>query len=120
MISKNAHDLKNSFNTKFENFLPTDKQRLLERFLFDDEVVNIVKDVIFRCPKNNLQNELENKNIIQKKSNNNTLHFSGIESESKKFGNIPSLKKAKKVLEALPLMYRTKLNGVNYNSFKKI
>ena len=44
------YDIKISFTTKYEEFLPGDKMSTLENFLFNDDVYNFVKDAIFNHP----------------------------------------------------------------------
>ena len=52
------YDYKINLTTKYEEFLPGDKQSTLENFLFNEEVYNIVKDAIFKHPNNhNKKNE---------------------------------------------------------------
>ena len=52
------YDIKISFTTKYEDFLPGDKMSTLENFLFNDEVYNFVKDAIFsHPPAQNKKNE---------------------------------------------------------------
>ena len=52
------YDYKINLTTKYEEFLPGDKQSTLENFLFNEEVYNIVKDAIFKHPYNhNKKNE---------------------------------------------------------------
>ena len=51
-----------NFKTKFEDFLPLDKQKTLEKFIFDDEVYNIVKDIIFKLHNNKKEKELNKSN----------------------------------------------------------
>ena len=52
------YDVKISFTTKYEDFLPGDKMSTLENFVFNDEVYNFVKDAIFNHPpSNNKKNE---------------------------------------------------------------
>jgi hypothetical protein len=58
-------DFKVNYLTKFENFLPTDKLNTLENFLFNEEVFNMVKEIIFSRPKRKILRNVENtKNII--------------------------------------------------------
>ena len=47
------YDVKISFTTKYEDFLPGDKMSTLENFVFNDEVYNFVKDAIFNHPPSN-------------------------------------------------------------------
>ena len=58
------YDYKVNYSTKFENFLPTDKFNTLENFLFNDEVFNMVKEIIFSKPKKKTKNFEKTKNII--------------------------------------------------------
>ena len=52
------YDVKISFATKYEDFLPGDKMSTLENFIFNDDVYNFVKDAIFNHPQsNNKKNE---------------------------------------------------------------
>ena len=44
------YDYKVNLTTKYEEFLPGDKQSTLENFLFNEEVYNFVKDAIFKHP----------------------------------------------------------------------
>ena len=44
------YDYKINLTTKYEDFLPGDKQSTLENFLFNEEVYNLVKDAIFKHP----------------------------------------------------------------------
>ena len=50
------YDYKVNFTTKYEEFLPGDKQSTLENFLFNEEVYNLVKEAIFRHPSRNNKN----------------------------------------------------------------
>ena len=45
------YDYKVNLATKFDNFLPTDKINTLENFIFNEEVFNMVKEIIFSKPK---------------------------------------------------------------------
>ena len=45
------YDYKISLSTKFEEFLPIDKKHALENFIFNEEVFNIFKKIIFSKPK---------------------------------------------------------------------
>jgi hypothetical protein len=53
------YDVKISFTTKYEDFLPGDKMSTLENFLFNDEVYNFVKDAIFNHPPSNTNKKNE-------------------------------------------------------------
>ena len=103
-----------NFKTKFEDFLPSDKQKTLEKFIFDDEVYNVVKDIIFKFPKNNKIKDLLNNSYMM-----NTLQCSGDDSKLKRVIDIPKIKCYKKTKEILPLMINTKLSFINKNSQKK-
>ena len=58
------YDYKVNYSTKFDNFLPTDKFNTLENFLFNEEVFNMVKEIIFSKPKKKTNNIQNTKNII--------------------------------------------------------
>ena len=58
------YDYKVNYSTKFETFLPTDKLNTLENFLFNEEVFNMVKEIIFSKPKKKTKNIENTKNII--------------------------------------------------------
>ena len=58
------YDYKVNYSTKFENFLPSDKLNTLENFLFNEEVFNMVKEIIFNKPKKKTKNIENTKNII--------------------------------------------------------
>ena len=45
------YDYKVNLSTKFDNFLPTDKINTLENFIFNEDVFNMVKEIIFANPK---------------------------------------------------------------------
>jgi len=47
------YDYKVNLTTKYDEFLPGDKQSTLENFLFNEEVFNLVKDAIFKHPDRN-------------------------------------------------------------------
>ena len=52
------YDVKITFATKYEDFLPGDKMSTLENFIFNDDVFNFVKDAIFNHPQSsNKKNE---------------------------------------------------------------
>ena len=53
-----------NYLTKFENFLPSDKLNTLENFIFNEDVFNMVKEIIFNKPKRNIKNLENTKNII--------------------------------------------------------
>ena len=58
------YDYKVNLSTKFDNFLPTDKINTLENFIFNEEVFNMVKEIIFSKPKKKIKNIENTKNII--------------------------------------------------------
>ena len=58
------YDYKVNFSTKFEDFLPTDKMNTLENFIFNEEVFNLVKEIIFSKPKKNGKNFENSKNLM--------------------------------------------------------
>ena len=58
------YDYKVNLSTKFDNFLPTDKINTLENFIFNEEVFNMVKEIIFSKPKKKIKNVENTKNII--------------------------------------------------------
>ena len=51
--------------TKYESFLPSDKQSILENFVFNDEVSNIIREAIFTRPKKEKEKFENTKNIIK-------------------------------------------------------
>ena len=58
------YDYKVNLSTKFEDFLPTDKMNTLENFIFNEEVFNLVKDIIFSKPKKNGKTLENSKNLM--------------------------------------------------------
>ena len=60
------YDYKVNLSTKFDNFLPTDKINTLENFIFNEEVFNMVKEIIFSKPKKKIKNIENTKNIINR------------------------------------------------------
>ena len=58
------YDYKVNLVTKFEDFLPGDKQSTLENFLFNEEVYNIVKDAIFKNPPGSQKKNENAKKLI--------------------------------------------------------
>ena len=62
------YDYKIYLTTKYEEFLPKDKQNTLENFLFNEEVYNFVKDAIFKHPH---ENKKKNENIKKSMSEYN-------------------------------------------------
>ena len=94
------YDNRVNFSTKFEEFLPSDKQRTLENFIFDDDVYNTVKDIIFKRPKLKVKNNLNLYNNIS-----NILHLSETESKLKvRKPDIPKVKIKNKTNSVLPEM----------------
>ena len=49
-VGVGKYDYKMNLKTKYESFLPSDKQSILENFVFNDEVSNIIRDAIFTRP----------------------------------------------------------------------
>ena len=80
-IGVGKYDYKMNLTTKYESFLPSDKQSILENFVFNDEVSNIIRDAIFTRPKKekekfeNTKNIIKNLNLYEqsKKRNNSTI-----------------------------------------------
>ena len=107
-IFKPDNDKRINFTTKFEEFLPSDKQKTLEKFIFDNEVYSILKDIIF----NRTNNKSTNTNTFNKNTITNTLHFSGTESKFKKVNDIPNIKYIKKNVALFPLMHNNKINCI--------
>ena len=64
-IGGGKYDYKMNLITKYESFLPTDKQSILENFVFNDEVSNIIRDAIFTRPKKEKEKFENTKNIIK-------------------------------------------------------
>jgi len=94
------YDSRVNFSTKFEEFLPSDKQKTLENFIFDDDVYNTVKNIIFKRPKVKVKNNLNLYNNIP-----NILHLSETESSLKVVKpDIPKIKIKKKTNSVLPEM----------------
>ena len=58
------YDYKINFTTKYEDFLPGDKQSTLENFLFNEEVYNFVKDAIFKHPPNTKKKNENSKKVM--------------------------------------------------------
>ena len=103
-----------NFSTKFEDFLPSDKQRTLEKFIFNDDVYNTVKDIVFNRPKKKLNNNI---NLYDNISN--FLHLSETESKLKvSKPDIPKIKIKKKNNSVLPEMKNDNklvINNTNIN-----
>ena len=64
-IGAGKYDYKMNLKTKYESFLPSDKQSILENFVFNDEVSNIIRDAIFTRPKKEKEKLENTKNIIK-------------------------------------------------------
>ena len=64
-IGVGKYDYKMNLKTKYESFLPSDKQSILENFVFNDEVSNIIRDAIFTRPKKEKEKLENTKNIIK-------------------------------------------------------
>ena len=115
-------DTRVNFSTKFEEFLPSDKQSTLENFIFDDEVYNLVKDIIFKRTKKKPKNNISNNNINFNTNNNvknnikKVFPTSGTETKLKVLIDIPKNKFTKNTLSLLPLMQIKNINFANSNS----
>ena len=64
-VGVGKYDYKKKKKTKYEAFLPSDKQSILENFVFNDEVSNIIRDAIFTRPKKEKEKLETTKNIIK-------------------------------------------------------
>ena len=64
-VGVGKYDYKMNLKTKYEAFLPSDKQSILENFVFNDEVSNIIRDAIFTRPKKEKEKLETTKNIIK-------------------------------------------------------
>jgi hypothetical protein len=64
-VGGGKYDYKMNLITKYESFLPSDKQSILENFVFNDEVSNIIRDAIFTRPKKEKEKFENTKNIIK-------------------------------------------------------
>ena len=64
-VGVGKYDYKMNLKTKYESFLPSDKQSILENFVFNDEVSNIIRDAIFTRPKKEKEKLETTKNIIK-------------------------------------------------------
>lgn len=53
-------------NTKYESFLPSDKKAILENFVFNDEVSNIIRDALFNKPQKDKEHKALTKDIMNK------------------------------------------------------
>ena len=80
-IGVGKYDYKMNLKTKYESFLPTDKQSILENFVFNDEVSNIIRDAIFTRPKKekerleNTKNIIKNLNLYEQNNRGRTSSF---------------------------------------------
>ena len=64
-VGGGKYDFKMNLTTKYESFLPSDKQSILENFVFNDEVSNIIRDAIFTRPKKDKEKFENSKSIIK-------------------------------------------------------
>ena len=63
----NNINIKNfDINTNYDSFLPNDKKAILENFVFNDEVSNLIRETIFNKPKKEREIFNKNKDIIDK------------------------------------------------------
>ena len=80
-IGVGKYDYKMNLKTKYESFLPSDKQSILENFVFNDEVSNIIRDAIFTRPKKekerleNTKNIIKNLNLYEQNNRGRTSSF---------------------------------------------
>ena len=58
---------------KYEKFLPVDKRKIIEMFILKDDVADIVHDLVFNKPKNEVDNIMQGVNIL----NENRVHSPG-------------------------------------------
>ena len=63
---KTAPNLNIEINTQYDSFLPSDKKAILENFVFNDEVSNIIREAIFNKPQKDKEYKTAAKNIISK------------------------------------------------------
>ena len=64
---KNLNEInKFDIKTNYDSFLPNDKKAILENFVFNDEVSNLIRETIFNKPKKEREIIERNKNIIDK------------------------------------------------------
>ena len=63
-----SNRMKKNFDVKtnYDSFLPNDKKAILENFVFNDEVSNLIRETIFNKPKKEKEIIERNKNIIDK------------------------------------------------------
>ena len=80
-IGVGKYDYKMNLKKKYESFLPTDKQSILENFVFNDEVSSIIRDAIFTRPKKekerleNTKNIIKNLNLYEQNNRGRTSSF---------------------------------------------
>ena len=55
-----------NINSKYDSFLPSDKKAILENFVFNDEVSNIIRETIFNKPKKDKEISDMNKKMMDK------------------------------------------------------
>lgn len=55
-----------NINSKYDSFLPSDKKAILENFVFNDEVSNIIRETIFNKPKKEKEISEMNKKMMDK------------------------------------------------------
>ena len=65
-VGGGKYDYKMNLITKYESFLPSDKQSILENFVFNDEVSNIIRETIFNKPKKEKEISEMNKKMMDK------------------------------------------------------
>ena len=65
-INNNLNMKNFDINTNYDSFLPNDKKAILENFVFNDEVSNLIRETIFNKPKKEKEIIERNKNIIDK------------------------------------------------------
>lgn len=63
---KTAPNLGIEINTQYDSFLPSDKKAILENFVFNDEVSNIIREAIFNKPQKDKEYKTAAKNIMSK------------------------------------------------------
>ena len=63
---KTAPNLNIEINTKYDTFLPSDKKAILENFVFNDEVSNIIREAIFNKPQKDKEYKTAAKDIMSK------------------------------------------------------
>ena len=63
---KTAPNLNIEINTQYDSFLPSDKKAILENFVFNDEVRNMIREAIFNKPQKDKEYKTAAKNIMSK------------------------------------------------------